>query len=234
MGEPIIVPANKLPVVERAIARALRPIRGSGDAQVKDSPNGVIIHVPQRKPPTPGITPRVTVTARLTGRDPTLLHRASWEQVERSLDGTATIIEEGRSGTFSKEPALELSKNPFASSPDPVSGDIVDLTRRVNSDGEIIWEYGASFLSVFDAFVLQDGGVAGDKFTDCTFTYEVRTIDNFTVATLRTPRRPRHPKTTYIKAPDFSIGLVGWNGPDNPILAGLDWAIDEIEKPRIC
>ena len=219
--------------MQRAFARALRPVKGTGAAEVKDTPGGVIIHVPERKPPSPGIVPRITITAMLTARDATVLHRFAWSQVERDLVGTSTILDEGRTGTTTVEPALMLNKNPMSVTPDPTIGDIVELTREADSEGVVTWSIDHTYYPMFAVFVFNDGGDAGDSTTDCTFTYEIRSIDNVTLATAKTPRQKRYPKTTYIAAPDFSIGYSAWGGPFTPGFA-LEIVLEEIEKTRDC
>ena len=213
-----------------ATANTRRNLSGGYGVNARETRNGTILEpkLPRRVGRKTG-----TVTAILTSRDTTNKHIAAWSEVEINDVGTASILLGGRTGTPTDEPAIELSKNPFAFSPDPVSGDIVQLERRTSSTGKIFWAMDHSFLSTFQAFVKNDGGVAGDSTTDCTFTYEILTIDSVTINTGLTPKRPRYPKTTYIVAPDFSIGLVAWNGPFAPNSV-LDIAIEEIEKSRVC
>ncbi len=171
--------------------------------------------------------------AMLTSRDASVLHRFGWSEVEVDLVGDATILSGGRTGTPSVEPALMLNQNPMSVTPDATMGDIVKLGRQVDSSGVITWGIDHTYYPMFAVFVFNDGGAAGDDTTDCTFTYEIRSIDNVTLATGLTPRQKRLPKLTYIAAPDFSIGYAAWGGPFLPNFA-LEIVLEEVEDTRDC
>ncbi len=213
-----------------ATANTRRNLSGGYGVNARETRNGTILEpkLPRRVGRKTG-----TVTAMLTARDTTNKHIVAWSEVEIDDVGTGSILPGGRTGTVADEPAIELSKNPFAFTPDPTQGDIVQLQRRTFSTGKIFWAMDHSYYPVFEAFIKNDGGVAGDSTTDCTFTYEVLTIDSVTIATGLTPRRPRYAKTTYIVAPDNSIGFVAWGGPFLPNTA-LEIALEEVEDTRDC
>jgi len=213
------------------VSNTRRNFSSGNGMTVKETRNGSVF-APRMRPRRKTTT---VVRAIITSRDTTNKHVFGWSEAELDATGVAKVLTGGRSGTPSLEPAIEMELNPFAIVfPDPTLGDIVNLVRGVSQDGIVTWSFTLGYAIGFQCFVLQDGGVAGDDTTDCTFTYELRTFDNITIATGEPLLQSRLPKTTYIKAPDFSLGYVGWFGRTGSGGVELDFTLEEIEDVSVC
>ncbi len=239
MSDPRIItpPRRGQPITSRFltqladVSNVRRNINGGNGVVTYETRNGTAVKIiprPRRKTTT-------VVRAIITSRDTTNKHIFGWSEVELDATGITTILKSGRSGTPKLEPAVEIELNPFAVVfPDPTLGDIVNLVRGVSQDGIVTWSFTLGHATPFACLVRQDGGVAGDDTTNCTFTYELLTFDNVTIATGKTPFRPRYPKTTYIKAPDFSVGRVEWFGAFGGGQVELEDTLEEIEDTSAC
>jgi len=98
------------------------------------------------------------------------------------------------------------------------------LKSRPSGGAQILWKesgagaekmaivrVGTPSADLFVVLVQNDGGVAGDDETDCSFTYSIFRLDDTELtnplAETLTPKRKRLPLTTYIAAPDSTWGL---------------------------
>ena len=78
--------------------------------------------------------------------------------------------------------------------------------------------------------VVTDGGSAGSSSTNCSYTYTVKDLRGNTLATAKTPYRPRYEKTAYIVAPENSYGLALIDNGSLTLLV----CFQEIEQTDAC
>ncbi len=100
----------------------------------------------------------------------------------------------------------------------------------VTRDG-IITRKQPKSTGLFIVKVQQDGGVAGDDATNCTFTYEVFDLTGDSLEAGVEPQMARYPLCTYTKAPDDSYGLAAYNEDDELLLL---IAFEEIAGESVC
>lgn len=173
-----------------------------------------------------------TVKGQLINRDGTDPAVYGWKQIDEDDTGAVTDTPGGIVGTPTDQPAVEINSNPFNFA-SASGGDIVELTEGFDPiTGKRLWFFTMDWTAILRGE--KTGGVAGDEFVDCTFTYKIRTEDGEVLQDTLSPRRARLPKTTYTVPGGTSLtAVVKWDGRDTKTitLASIE---EERPIPVVC
>jgi hypothetical protein len=148
------------------------------------------------------------------------------EQAAREIEAELSRTRPGR---------LTVAGGGVAHSPGGIS--ILPPTQEVDSGDD---QDDSPYQPVFAVYTVNDGGVAGDTSTTCTFTYTVYDLDKETIldknadgeqATLMTPEKSRLVKVKYTTPSSYNLGLAFYDFSGDLIL----WDANELPyDPEEC
>lgn len=236
---PILVEESELPIIEKALARALRTVRGDGrNIKVNDTPAGIVVIDNARKDESL-YEDNTGEWVEITGWDSDgTLH--SWKHLEHDPD--ASTSSGGKALLAEPDPAFTSDTSAIAVNGQkyvPIGTRVWLIVLGHSSDDDKL-RFGFRLghpQEIFGVSVEEDGtGVAGDDTTDCTFKYNIY-VRGETVPTGQkiisgiAPTKPRFTKTTYNEGPDGTIGYAMWDTDGSFILTEV---LEEFPQDDAC